>query len=115
MTVPPQALGISPGGQGPAVAVPEPASSPAVVAPPPSPAAPVPPPPPPSPAILSSRTMEQLAEFDSILESKFQFNSSLNQSNSITIIKAEQPAEATVPLQTAVAALASAPDSRSLR
>jgi hypothetical protein len=66
--------------------------------------------------------MEQLAEFDSILESKFQFNSSLqqnNNSNTITIIKSEQEEEEeedTIPLQAAVDALVvSPPDATSLR
>ncbi len=104
VTVPPQALGISPAGVEPSAAaspaattVPPPPSLPptaAVVATPPSDVLPPPTPPP----AISSRTMEQLAEFDSILESKFQYNNNTGSnnslllqgsSNSITMIKSE--------------------------
>jgi hypothetical protein len=126
VTVPPQALGISPGGQGPAtVDSTANVGGSVVVAPPPSPlsapAVPVP------PLAISSRTMEQLAEFDSILESKFQYNNSSSSSNSslliqssnsgsgansnITIIKTEQVEPAAPP----VVALLASPDNRSLR
>jgi hypothetical protein len=101
VTVPPQALGISPTGVEPAAAspaatVPPSLPTPAVVATPPTDVLPPPPTPPPA---ISSRTMEQLAEFDSILESKFQYNNTgsnnslllqgTSNSNSITMIKSE--------------------------
>ena len=117
MTVPPQALGISPappivvdsppaggkiipavvvGGTEPLAANKNPAAAVPIAA-----AVAVPPPQPsPAPPAISSRTMEQLAEFDSILESKFQFNNISSSSlllpgsgsggNSLTIIKSEE-------------------------
>jgi hypothetical protein len=104
VTVPPQALGISPAGvvepatTSPAATVPPPSLPPtAAVVTPPSDV--LPPPPTPPPPAISSRTMEQLAEFDSILESKFQYNNNTGSNNnslllqgsssSITMIKSE--------------------------
>jgi len=86
VTVPPQALGISPGPAGvepPAVnpVAPVPALPSNAVTPPLSAVIPPPTPPP----AISSRTMEQLAEFDSILESKFQYKSTSGSNSSVLL------------------------------